>query len=563
MSDPTVEREAMEWAEKVATAIMAQPIIRPRIAESLRPLLAELARLREERAKEAQELEAARKILCGAHQWSLAAGQAKPFCLVCALGESQDRERALKGELSSLKAEHEERVKALLEANTREVERRQGVTAEAEAQIAANHAALDAAGVPRGSALHSVRYRIGLLSEDFAEARAEVERLKGERDHWETGYKSVQRRYDETGAAWNAAMERLSLAEKLARRISLMRTRLVPDDLAALDALISSGEGVKEKSRGEDSRRCNVMIHDHSDSYHGGHSCGRFLPCPDHPVCRRDKNADFCWTHHVEGMHSPAQPPAQKPNTDGALFLGDAGLNDAPEAPKPPEQEIDTKHRSALKTIEMLNETAARRDALFGSVVAELTEYRRLFGSEYETHVKKYGAPSATLQQEIPKDRCEFCRGEKGGTPGNENVVEGIVVCDFCTAKLLPITARITSLEGENKAIVEALKELVPGIGDATTHEGVIKRIAARIVTVQKDRDEQERYIDTLEGENAKLRAFRDVAGPKLRNAHTPYASSDPNHQRVCRECSKDWSRPPVPWPCPPIAALDATEGKS
>jgi len=28
---------------------------------------------------------------------------------------------------------------------------------------------------------------------------------------------------------------------------------------------------------------------------------------------------------------------------------------------------------------------------------------------------------------------CEICGGAKGGTPGNENVINGMCVCDFCT----------------------------------------------------------------------------------------------------------------------------------
>ena len=34
-------------------------------------------------------------------------------------------------------------------------------------------------------------------------------------------------------------------------------------------------------------------------------------------------------------------------------------------------------------------------------------------------------------------DDCEICCGFKGGYPGNENVVEGMIVCDFCHADIL------------------------------------------------------------------------------------------------------------------------------
>jgi len=34
----------------------------------------------------------------------------------------------------------------------------------------------------------------------------------------------------------------------------------------------------------------------------------------------------------------------------------------------------------------------------------------------------------------LMKDRCELCHREKGGALGNENVVGGVVVCDYCHA---------------------------------------------------------------------------------------------------------------------------------
>ena len=30
-------------------------------------------------------------------------------------------------------------------------------------------------------------------------------------------------------------------------------------------------------------------------------------------------------------------------------------------------------------------------------------------------------------------DNCELCHGEKGGVRGNENIVDGIVMCDYCS----------------------------------------------------------------------------------------------------------------------------------
>lgn len=32
------------------------------------------------------------------------------------------------------------------------------------------------------------------------------------------------------------------------------------------------------------------------------------------------------------------------------------------------------------------------------------------------------------------KDNCEICKGAKGGVPGNENIIDGKAVCDYCHA---------------------------------------------------------------------------------------------------------------------------------
>ena len=32
-------------------------------------------------------------------------------------------------------------------------------------------------------------------------------------------------------------------------------------------------------------------------------------------------------------------------------------------------------------------------------------------------------------------DRCEVCHGDSGGVRGNENVIDGIIMCDYCTVE--------------------------------------------------------------------------------------------------------------------------------
>lgn len=40
----------------------------------------------------------------------------------------------------------------------------------------------------------------------------------------------------------------------------------------------------------------------------------------------------------------------------------------------------------------------------------------------------------ATAQKDW--DECQMCLGWSGGAPGNENIIDGVIVCDYCTAKL-------------------------------------------------------------------------------------------------------------------------------
>ena len=32
-------------------------------------------------------------------------------------------------------------------------------------------------------------------------------------------------------------------------------------------------------------------------------------------------------------------------------------------------------------------------------------------------------------------DRCQSCQGAKGGVRGNENIVDGVVLCDYCSVE--------------------------------------------------------------------------------------------------------------------------------
>ncbi len=39
------------------------------------------------------------------------------------------------------------------------------------------------------------------------------------------------------------------------------------------------------------------------------------------------------------------------------------------------------------------------------------------------------------LEPEFARDNCQVCLGDRGGILGNENIVNGILVCDYCHAE--------------------------------------------------------------------------------------------------------------------------------
>jgi hypothetical protein len=44
-------------------------------------------------------------------------------------------------------------------------------------------------------------------------------------------------------------------------------------------------------------------------------------------------------------------------------------------------------------------------------------------------------AVTKNWERTFARDACQVCDGERGGTPGNENVVNGVIVCDYCHAR--------------------------------------------------------------------------------------------------------------------------------
>jgi hypothetical protein len=68
-------------------------------------------------------------------------------------------------------------------------------------------------------------------------------------------------------------------------------------------------------------------------------------------------------------------------------------------------------------------------------------------GAEYESanyfrRLEEEDSLPAAPQEGTVKDACEVCKGESGGVPGNENIVNGVVMCDYCSSKTMePVSA--------------------------------------------------------------------------------------------------------------------------
>jgi hypothetical protein len=60
---------------------------------------------------------------------------------------------------------------------------------------------------------------------------------------------------------------------------------------------------------------------------------------------------------------------------------------------------------------------------------------------DFETPSAAPRKADAAIAGEHARDNCKLCLGAKGGVPGNENVIGGVVVCDYCTSTLMDMKA--------------------------------------------------------------------------------------------------------------------------
>jgi hypothetical protein len=90
---------------------------------------------------------------------------------------------------------------------------------------------------------------------------------------------------------------------------------------------------------------------------------------------------------------------------------------------------------------------------------------------------KLYAAPVSAQQgaakaaTTVEKDGCRLCLGAKGGVPGNENVIGGVVVCDYCSSTLMDMKS--AGWFGADKAPAEGSpQDNCTDCGGSRAHKG-------------------------------------------------------------------------------------------
>lgn len=73
---------------------------------------------------------------------------------------------------------------------------------------------------------------------------------------------------------------------------------------------------------------------------------------------------------------------------------------------------------------------------IYERITAALTAARESHGPKCDVARRRGRAEEALAmeQMRMMRDGCEVCDGAQGGVPGNENRIEGRVVCDYCHA---------------------------------------------------------------------------------------------------------------------------------
>jgi hypothetical protein len=118
--------------------------------------------------------------------------------------------------------------------------------------------------------------------------------------------------------------------------------------------------------------------------------------------------------------------PAQAPWTGIGSLQGDVSSLRSELHQKADKYEIHEINRNVGSLERTVRESSSEIDGLRQRVYqleADLSDIKQLIAER---------EPAAPVER---KDACQICHGAKGGVPGNENVLDGVVMCDYCSVE--------------------------------------------------------------------------------------------------------------------------------
>lgn len=116
---------------------------------------------------------------------------------------------------------------------------------------------------------------------------------------------------------------------------------------------------------------------------------------------------------------------------------------------------------SIANTLRDISEESELSHAEKESLRKIANEYEKLQAENDKLKAEKSRLMEA-LNYELPEkypDNCEVCKGAKAGVRGNENIVDDVVMCDYCTLDAISADAMRHVLGGIKDIVEQALKE--------------------------------------------------------------------------------------------------------
>jgi len=147
------------------------------------------------------------------------------------------------------------------------------------------------------------------------------------------------------------------------------------------------------------------------------------------------------------------------------------------------------------------------------------------------------------------RDACQICHGAKGGVPGNENIVDGVTICDYCHAERKPAQpdnnpmdthGLIVEWDDEDRFFVARIKEFPAISGHGNTRELAIAMVEDNY------RNSLEEDCPQPERKRHAFKPFIDVSAGYVSCEFCEEKKDAPIHQvtpaqsEMCSKCDED-----------------------